>query len=476
MAGSNAGRACPSGEGSSAPEDAEGGGAAGPQAGVLRRLARRTALAVGCLALLLGGTAAALLAGELLVRWAAPQQLVLIRPDLWRPADTVGWTHRAGVDTRVNTGERTVRFVTDERGFRVAPSGRPDGDLDVLLLGDSFMAALQVEHSRSFAGIVERELSQLLDRPVAVHNAAVGGWDALHYLLRGRQLLERGDYDLTIVSVYLGNDLVHARTDAFDPRHPEERSGLRLPSEATADELVDALARPANDWLEVRSHLFVLSKNALRSVLMRLGLTARYIPEELRRDRADDPAWDLTARILAELDDVSRSRGVPALFALAPSDYQVDPELLRRHARALGVDPSLLDAEQPNHLLGSRLRERGLRTVDLLPALRAADEGAELYGEVDPHFSPAGHRAMWRALREPLVELLQSRPLPAGDGELPGRSAASGLPTEEDPAQVEASSFPEAPEAHGESDATERVDRDDRLPADRGLGDDVDRP
>lgn len=357
---------------------------------------------------------AALLLAEGLVRIVAPQQLILVRPDIWRPADTLGWEHRPGVDTRVNTGERTVRFVTDHRGFRVAPSGPAEGDLEVLLLGDSYMAALQVDYAQSFAGLLEAGLPETLGRSVVVRNAAVGAWDAAHYRIRARQLLDRREYDLVLVAVYLGNDLVEERAEAFEPRRPSERRTLRLPSRLAAEEMVDAVAHPVNDWLEVRSHLFVLAKNAMQSVLMRLGLTARYIPTELRLDHAGSPAWDVTADILSELHRDIRARGIPALFVLIPSHYQVEPDRLREHARALGIDPARLDAEQPNRLLGERLRRRGIPVVDLLPVFReAAEGGAELYGRIDPHFSPEGHRAMWRETREKVSAAL---PVPMPDG------------------------------------------------------------
>src|SRR2546425_4069205 len=40
--------------------------------------------------LLLGSTMAALLLGEVVVRIVAPQQLIILRPDIWMPVDSVG--------------------------------------------------------------------------------------------------------------------------------------------------------------------------------------------------------------------------------------------------------------------------------------------------------------------------------------------------------------------------------------------------
>lgn len=364
------------------------------------------------LALLLGSMLVALAFAEAAVRLLHPQQLILLRPDIWQATDTLGWEHRPHVDTRVNTGERTVRFVTDGEGFRVGPGGRVEADRSILLIGDSFMAALQVEYGQSLAGIMEDSLPPALGAPVAVRNAAVGAWDASHYLLRTRRVLSHGlDPDLVLVAVYVGNDVVADRVESFPPRRPVEREEFRFPSEFSWSEIVDGFARPLNDRLETRSHLFVLLKNNLRGLRIRLGLSAVYIPENVRVDRANQPGWEVTAKILEEVASEAHRAGSEALFLLIPSDYQVYPELYRRHARAFGADTVAVDLAQPNRIMARLLEDRGLTVVDALPPLRqAAEDGAELYGRVDTHLSPAGHATLWSAVRPVLTRLLKESP------------------------------------------------------------------
>src|SRR5687767_349911 len=118
-------------------------GAATPSRG--RRIARMALLATIVLAV---SCFVALLLAEGAVRMAAPQQLIQIRPDLWQPADTVGWLRRPNAKVRINTGERSVNVFSDAEGYRVGADGRRDAPTRVLLLGDSFMEALQVEHEQ----------------------------------------------------------------------------------------------------------------------------------------------------------------------------------------------------------------------------------------------------------------------------------------------------------------------------------------
>jgi hypothetical protein len=241
------------------------------------------------------------LLAEVLVRLVAPQQLILIRPDLWQPADSVGWVHRPNVAVRINTGERGVTFFTDHRGFRVGKTGPTEAAIQVLLLGDSFMEALQVQHEETTAFLLERELSRLLARPVGVRNAAVVGWDPNQYLLRARQLLARERFALVVVAIFVGNDAVTERVDYLRPRAPVRRAQFHLPRGLSRTDVVDAVFAPVNDWLEIRSHLYVLLKNQMSLLRMRLGLTAQYFPVEYLASEATSPRWRVTADLCRDV-------------------------------------------------------------------------------------------------------------------------------------------------------------------------------
>src|SRR5688572_15905147 len=92
-----------------------------------------------------------LLLGEVMVRMAAPQQLIVPQPELYKADDVFGWRRRANVKTVMNTGEGLVRFRTDANGYRI-PWEEKSGDsprsgrmVRILTLGDSFLEATAVE-------------------------------------------------------------------------------------------------------------------------------------------------------------------------------------------------------------------------------------------------------------------------------------------------------------------------------------------
>jgi hypothetical protein len=351
-------------------------------------------------ALASGAVALAILLAEGAVRLVAPQQLILIRPDFWVPADTIGWTHRANADVTMNTGERTVRIVTDHDGFRVGSAGRTEADTRVLVLGDSFMEALQVEYEQSFPGLLQALLPERLRRPVAVRNASVGGWDPNQYLLRGRQILAEESYHLILVMVYVGNDVIRSRTDYFPPRRAVERKRFRFPRRLAWRELVDAVAAPINDFFEVRSHLYIFGKTRLETLRMRLGLTDTYLPPDFLKSAQATERWALTADACRDLAELARRAGAETIFVLVPAPFQVNAQTFGQYLRGFGIDSSTVDLDQPNRLLTEALQQRQLEMLDALPALRQLQSpggsggGPRLYGTVDAHLTAEGHAAL----------------------------------------------------------------------------------
>ena len=348
--------------------------------------------------------------GELAVRMVKPQQLIILREDLWMPADTIGHRLRPNVSTTVNTGERTVHVYTDADGFRVGEAGRRDAPVRVLLIGDSFAEAIQVEYEQSYAHLLETGLAQATGRDVVVRNAGVSDWGPSNYLLRARQLTARDRYDLAVVTIFVGNDAVAQRRDYFPPRPPVAQHPLRLPRSLAWREFVDAVLAPVNDGLEKRSHLFVLLKNQFAGLRMKMGVTADYLPSEFRRAEATAPRWGVTAGIVKDLERELGAKGIPLVVVLIPERIQVYEDDFARYLAGFGIDPALVDLDQPSRLLGEAFGAESLLVRDLLADFRsAADSSARLFGQVDQHLSPDGHALLARLVVPTVAAQLTSR-------------------------------------------------------------------
>ena len=343
---------------------------------------------------------------EVGVRLVAPQQLIVIRPDLWEPADTVGWLRRPNVNSTINTGERTVRLLTDQDGFRIGERGRAEG-VPVLLLGDSFVEALQVDHEQSLAGRLEQTLTTALGTQAAVRNAGISGWAPGQYLARARTLLPLEPYRAVVVGLYVGNDVRTTREDYLPPKPITERHRFRMPHALSKSELVRATLLPLNDALEVRSHLFVFTRAQLEPLRRKAGLSANYFPAEFTKREAAVDRWDITADVCRDIAELAAAHGAHALFVLIPADFQVDSASFQQHVAGFGIDPNSVDLDQPSRRMAQELTDRGLRTIDALPAFRERhDAGHRLYGTVDKHLSPDGHAALAELVTPELARLL----------------------------------------------------------------------
>lgn len=322
----------------------------------------------------------ALLLAELVLRAFLPQALAFDTAAIWEPVEGLGWQRRANLDVAVNTGERTVRVLSDARGHRIGAARRPRPDLSVLAIGDSFVEALQVEAEQTMTALLAESLTRSSGRTVDVVNAGVGGWDANQYRIAARHELERARYDVVLIFFFLENDRVAQRVDSFRAARP-----------------------PTMPFLMRHSHLYVYGRNWRELQRMRTGARRSHLLTSIMRTEADSPDWQMTGDVLADIAALASPHRTNVVHILIPPNQYLDERALDATAGALGLDRSQLDVSQPARLLTAQLAAKGLVVFDATTALRRAyDTGTALYGRIDRHFAPAGHRVMAGAL-QPII-------------------------------------------------------------------------
>src|SRR5206468_11759513 len=128
--------------------------------------------------LLLAGVAVvgALALVEVLAPWVLPARCGRGDAPLWRPSRRVGWSLIPGVagesvvcEMGVEVARHRIAIDADGHRDRVRDPGRPLRRR-VLVLGDSFVEAVQVELPETFASLLEDELD------VEMINAGVSGY------------------------------------------------------------------------------------------------------------------------------------------------------------------------------------------------------------------------------------------------------------------------------------------------------------
>ncbi len=355
---------------------------------------------------------------ELAVALLSPQQLIEDHSEIWTPVDTLGWNHKPFVNSRVNTGERTVGIFTDQNGFRV---GRPvvegdgldesvtDGFPRVLVLGDSFMAAFQVEYEQSLSGLMAAALGKQYPGAV-VHNAGVDGWGPRQYYYRAHQLIKPDEYDLVVLALFVENDIIPIPIEPLYPFDLTPNKPFRLPRDFTMSEVVSALVRPLNNMLETRSHAFILTRRKLQALLHATGIIPFDFPYEFLTSEASASRWGLTTQMAVDIEGLAEKTGAETLVVLIPANFQMDGVAFDGLVERMAGRAVEGDVDQPNRIMSDSLLARGLNVVDLLgPFRKETARGAVLYGTIDAHLSPDGHRSAWSHI-EASVRLLTETP------------------------------------------------------------------
>lgn len=344
----------------------------------------------GRLLLLAAALALSLCLAELFLRSFDPQPLniLYVRPDGIL-------AHVPGIDTRILGLETRARVRTNRDGLRDVerPREKPPGVARVLVLGDSMIEGLQVELPATMPKRVQQFLSNALPgRAIDVINAGVSGSSGPYALAwLEKDGLAYGP-DVVVVTFTARNDIDEAADfgERTRSRFYEAKSFLR-----SRFHLYSLLERAldAQDWL--RNALA-----ALRIVEPADPTRPRIEPGNIhtmsreawyydgRLDEREARGYD---RLFASWDRIlslCRARGIPVLFVLLPTYFQVtrDPGALGYPAWVSAFVRN--DRESQDRVLAF-LRDRRAPVVDLLPEARRRGKG--IYLLKDQHFSAAGN-------------------------------------------------------------------------------------
>jgi hypothetical protein len=349
------------------------------------------------------GLSIALGLAEAALRVAGKAPELLYAPNPW-----FGWSHQPGATYVRETEGRKVAVAINDLGFRDRPFTleKPADTFRILVLGDSFIEALQVPLEQTFAKQLEQRLAARGAHGCAVQviNSGVSAFGTDNALLFYRHEARRLAPDLVVLGFYVGNDVRNnwaelENVDAGGARKPHFvlRDGKAL----AADYPFEAHA----SWtvpLKMFVNQHVWSYGLLRELTARWqragadqvrGLPLDYQLYEKDAAAVWATAWQVTDALIAELAREVRADAAQLFVMLIPAHEQVEPQRFERAVRAAGRgQPGAWNLEGPTQRLGSMLGARRIPHLDLLPDFRAAaGEGARLYLEVDSHWTADGH-------------------------------------------------------------------------------------
>jgi len=378
--------------------------------------------AIGRLALLAASLVVALAAAEVAVRVAGIGSDQLLEPD-----PVLGLRHIPDKHGLSQAECYRARVTINHEGWRSpeVPLAKPAGTYRIVVLGDSFMDALQVGDDETFAQRLGALVEPRVGRPVEVVNLGCASYGTDQELLALRHEGLRYDPDLVVLAFYAQNDVrnnvraLERQISAY-PKPFFHLEGERLVAEPFRDETPRWVRWAQSAVAPLR--LYPLLRDAIydsalvHRLLYRIGVI-RVVPSAVEHqvggdlprrwrhqldvfeqplDPRYDEAWKLAAALVtAARDDASAHGARFLLVGIADPISVLPPELLTRDQ--LGVDPERLDLDAPQRRLGEIAAQRGIDFVSLVPAFRerighstAAWDG--LYLHCNGHWTAAGHR------------------------------------------------------------------------------------
>jgi len=256
-----------------------------------------------------------------------------------------------------------------------------------LVLGDSFVIALQVPERESFPELLSQQTG------TAFLNAGVDGYSTWQAATRLAELAPVTGARGAVVVLFLGNDLSdneHYRQMIREAVHHPEGAPIIQPDPPLVHQLFGGWSRVYGHYSVWARRQAIQSGHDPQSHRWRgeLSLFHRSGARELQR------TLSTTARAVQTLRDTARRLGIPLMVAVAPPAFAVHTERAGPTLSLVGLDPSGADLQAPDRAILKLLERQGVATCDLGPALRGAAESEAVYLTFDGHWNAAGHRVV----------------------------------------------------------------------------------
>jgi hypothetical protein len=372
------------------------------------------------------------------------------RLQLYRLEPRIGWVLRPDARyVHITRDDIPIQIETNSLGLRDHKHtyDKPDGVYRILVLGDSFTEALDVNLEEGFPYLVEQCLNQQLKTPIEVINAGVSGYSpAEEYLFYTSEGIKYYP-DLVLMAFYVGNDLSDLdRTggsrmirafggyslslndgqlkwswNSWENSFGEQVSSLQLFFRRNS-ELYRILAHPESKiYWEYRNRMqdlqswlqFETAEQSALALPWYLYMHILNFPDDPGVPDKMKDVWSLFQAIIQQLSSAVEANGSQVAVVIIPNEYQAHQVVLERTITDFSgkYDSNLFNhnwsSEEPNLTIMSYLEEQQIPALDLLPLFRAHDEtgGSLLYfdGGFPQHLNADGQRLMGDVLCDWLI-------------------------------------------------------------------------
>jgi lysophospholipase L1-like esterase len=308
----------------------------------------------------------------------------------------LGYRLRPHAHTRFVTKEFAADIEVNGSGFRDDEELGPKepNERRILLLGDSLVLSVQVPFSQTFGELLERRLN---DRGASVRyrviNAGVQGYGPVEEKLYFQRIVETVQPDLVLPVVFVGNDAEEAYSSA-----PKLTRHLDPAHQVIADSLVTRVRRAIR-----RSMVLQIVRVRVLSATERFT-PALAPPEPPLQSYAARPAPRIAEGLavsrdcLRDIVTMASAAGAKTAIVLMPARFQVDDADYGRLKAGVAESGGELVRDAATERFKEALAPIGVPIYDVLPDLRRALPGPDLFYQETVHLTPRGHEVVAASL------------------------------------------------------------------------------
>ncbi len=283
-------------------------------------------------------------------------------------------------------------FTLNSQGFKDTEHSeeKPEGGLRILGIGDSFVYGV-VPYEHLFLTVLEerlrREHGDIEVVKMGIPRVGVADYFAI--------LVNEGlrfEPDVVVVHFFIGNDFhVHHYTEEAPSSYLLAflRYVFRILPQVEGEAPGRRAYRDTAPTLKQQVHMRQLRKK---------------LPQLRAGDPRALPDFATVVEYLEKIAVLCDDRGLELLVVLIPDEMQVDTELFGRLLATMPERSAAdFDLAGPNRRLRRELERLGVRSLDLLPVLRAEQALQPVYKPSDTHLNIRGNRVAARAIYDDLV-------------------------------------------------------------------------
>lgn len=355
-------------------------------AGPIRRILVRMATVLASIVLTIGAL-------EVTLRIVAPGRRFVMRRDDW-----IGTHYIPNFAGNVDVPEagRPVYLRFNGLGFRGGPASeeKKPGVNRVVVLGDSFIAAVAVDEKDTMTCRLADELSQQVGGQWESLNFGVSGHSTANELLNWRRYIRDLKPDILVHCFFSGNDV--ADNHPFLEHRPAPFFQLDAGGELQLVP-VDQRRATMTRWLDENSRLYTWNRDLAIRLCSRITSQVAGVPSRLQVMNSVPPqpfpeAWTMTEKLMQTLAQETAAAGVKLVVVQIPLQEQVvDADWDRLMKQIPPEQRGAWDRDYPERRLKEICDRAGVPVIPLLDAFRAKYAPATPYTMIEGHWNESAN-------------------------------------------------------------------------------------